>query len=203
MSGAAGNAAHQGLDIATGDQDKFSYGQLGISAGLGAGLGYAGAKLSGPIQRGLSRLFGKGKFTIEVGPTRVVNSTQTAEQANAAAAASGAKPPYAPGTEVYNETLTSTEQFVRVYTEGVTNMEGRWVMAASEIEGLTPVQIQNKFALPNLPNRVADATVEAGTAVETSTAGAIEGWGQGGGNQVKVLGNATFSNPRELPTGGN
>jgi hypothetical protein len=207
LSGAAGNATQQGLDIATGDRSDFSFTELGVSTVLGAGLSYLGSKIAGPVSRGLNRLF-KGKpntvrtGTGSGGPLRIVNSVQTAEEANAAAAAQGAKPPYAPGTSVSTQTTTQAEGgFVRVYTEGVTNPEGAWIMEASEIQGLTPAQIQDKFALPNLPNKVVDVVVPKGAKIETSTAGFVEGWGQGGGAQVKLLDRgATFSNPRPLPT---
>ncbi len=46
LSGAAGNAIDQGFNIHDGKQASFEWGQLGISAGIGGGLGYAGAKLA-------------------------------------------------------------------------------------------------------------------------------------------------------------
>ena len=177
LSGAAGNASHQGLDLADGSRDEFSYSELGISTALGGGLGYLGARLGGAISRGLSRLFGRGKGGISVGQVRTVTSTQTAEEANAAFVAQNinAKPPYAPGTVVMDEITITAEKFVRVYTQGVTNAEGRWIMAASEIEGLTPAQIADKFSLPNMPTHIVDVTVAEGMAIRESVAGAVEG----------------------------
>ena len=40
-------------------------------------------------------------------------------------------------------------------------MYGSWVMRAYDIEGLTPLEIQNKFALPNTPKYVCDVELEA------------------------------------------
>ncbi|WP_343704733.1 RHS repeat-associated core domain-containing protein [Chitinophaga sp.] len=55
LSGAAGNAVDQGFNIHDGKQASFEWGQFGISAGAGAGLSYAGAKLS-PL---FSKVFNK------------------------------------------------------------------------------------------------------------------------------------------------
>jgi RHS repeat-associated protein len=52
LSGAAGNAASQGLDIADGTQKGFSLKQLGISTAVGGALGFAGAKIGAYFTNG-------------------------------------------------------------------------------------------------------------------------------------------------------
>lgn len=49
--------------------------------------------------------------------------------------------------------LTENTTFVRVYDNmpDGSGMYGSWVMKADDIKGLTPLEIQNKFALPNTP----------------------------------------------------
>jgi hypothetical protein len=46
------------------------------------------------------------------------------------------------------------EQFIRVH--GEENQVGPWLMRREGIKGLTPQQIQNKFAIPELPIYVSD-----------------------------------------------
>ena len=59
------------------------------------------------------------------------------------------KPPYKPGTIVNEIELTENTSFVRVYDNmpDGSGMYGSWVMKAEDIEGLTPLEIQNKFVL--------------------------------------------------------
>ena len=59
LSGAAANTSDQIMAINAGEQEDFDALELGISTGLGAGLGYLGGKLGPPLARGARRLFGK------------------------------------------------------------------------------------------------------------------------------------------------
>ena len=61
--------------------------------------------------------------------------------------------PYNHGTLVKKIELTENTTFVRVYDNmpDGSGMYGSWVMKADDIKGLTPLEIQNKFALPNTP----------------------------------------------------
>lgn len=69
-------------------------------------------------------------------------------------------PPYMTGTNVVSFTSESSESFVRVHN-GIA--PGRWVMKKSDIQGLTALQIKEKFALPNIPTHISDVSVPAGT----------------------------------------
>jgi hypothetical protein len=81
----------------------------------------------------------------------------------------------------------SNEQFVRVFTEGINNPNGRWIMKKSDIEGLTPAQIKDKFAIPgdDLPNKIVDVNIPEGTRIRTGKAAATSG-GNGGGTQFEL-----------------
>lgn len=62
------------------------------------------------------------------------------------------KPPYETGTQVlFFKTLEPT-QWVRVHTDR--NPIGRWIMLKKDIVGLTPQQIQIRYALPTIPTTV-------------------------------------------------
>ena len=79
-------------------------------------------------------------------------------------------------------------------------MRGGWIMRAEDIEGLTPLQIQEKFALPNTPKYVCDVELEAGTHLRVGEANPLEGWGAGGGTQYDLMGQriGNFTNERAL-----
>lgn len=71
--------------------------------------------------------------------------------------------PYKPQTPVVQYQQVGASQYVRVFTEG--NKTGRWLMKYSDIQGLTPAQIQSKFALPTKPTHYCFVEVPAGTTV--------------------------------------
>ena len=112
------------------------------------------------------------------------------------------KPPYKPGTIVKEIELTENTTFVRVYdnTPDGSGMYGSWLMKAEDIEGLTPLEIQNKFALPNTPKYVCDVELEAGTHIRVGEVNPLEGWGSGGGTQYDLIGQriGDFKNERLL-----
>ena len=110
-------------------------------------------------------------------------------------------PPYKPGTMVEEIKLTKDTTFVRVYDGEVSGMYGGWVMKAEDIAGLTPKQIQDKFALPSLPKYMADVKLTEGTTIRKGIVNPLEGWGNGGGIQYDLMGQRVgeFLNPRELP----
>jgi RHS repeat-associated protein len=93
--------------------------------------------------------------------------------------------PWLSSTNVTETTLFKAAKYVRVYTEGKTNPTGAWVMEASEIEGLTLSQIQQKFALPFTPTNIVVADVPAGTTIRIGMAGE-NAFGPGGGMQVEI-----------------
>ena len=109
-------------------------------------------------------------------------------------------PPYKPGTVVEEIELLENKKFVRVYDGEISGKKGGWLMEENEIKGLTPKQIQEKFALPCEPKYICDVEVDAGTHLRRGTANEVEGWGKGGGIQYDTMGEkaGTFSNERLL-----
>ena len=91
--------------------------------------------------------------------------TLSADSRNASLAQQGyTNPlPYKPGTPVVQYQQTNSTQYVRVYTSG--KKTGRWIMKYSDIQGLTPTQIQSKFALPGVPTHYCFVNVPSGTTV--------------------------------------
>lgn len=111
-------------------------------------------------------------------------------------------PPYKPETIVKEIELTEKTTFVRVYDNmpGGSSMYGSWMMQADDIFGLTPLEIQDKFALPNTPKYVCDVELEAGTHIRVGEVNPIDGWGKGGGIQYDLIGQkiGVFKNERIL-----
>ena len=112
------------------------------------------------------------------------------------------KPPYKPGTLVKEIELTENTTFVRVYDNmpDGSGMYGSWVMKADDIKGLTPLEIQNKFDLPNTPKYVCDVELEDGTHIRVGEVNPLDGWGNGGGTQYDLIGQriGDFKNERLL-----
>lgn len=79
-------------------------------------------------------------------------------------------------------------KFVRVYNDESSFAKGSWLMAYSDIEGLTPAQIKDKFALPAMPKYVVEVEVPAGAQMYTGKCNPLEGWGNGGGTQYFLIG---------------
>ena len=97
--------------------------------------------------------------------------------------------PFELSTDVTKIQTTQTLYFVRVYNEPSGSFPvGSWIMRASEARGLTPAQIRNIQALPAEPTDFTFVEVPAGIIVYTGVAGPIEGWGQGGATQSKMMG---------------
>lgn len=112
------------------------------------------------------------------------------------------KPPYSESTKIIEGVTAQDEKFVRLYDGEVSRSMGRWVMPASEVKGLSAAQIQEKFALPQLPKYIIEVNVPAGTKLRVGEAGAISGWGAGGGTQIQLLDNipmSSFTNARPFP----
>ena len=84
-----------------------------------------------------------------------LNQYQSAESVNDWWANNGYdRPPYTPKTVVQDITLDCDTIFVRVYDGNISGLRGGWVMCAEDIKGLTPEQIQQKFALPSTPKYI-------------------------------------------------
>lgn len=110
-------------------------------------------------------------------------------------------PPYKPMTVVSELEITGPEHFVRVYDATNSQMAGNWIMRYSEVAGLTPEQIQAKFALQYTPSQVCDVYIHEGTHIRTGVANPLFGQ-PGGGMQADLmyagLGKADFYNPRPI-----
>jgi hypothetical protein len=107
--------------------------------------------------------------------------------------------PYENGSRAREIVLEKETLFVRVHGEG--NQARSWMMRPEAIKGLTPQQIKDKFALPELPKYVSDVHVPAGTRLRAGTAGKQESWGEGGGTQYELkekLPDSAFRNRRPL-----
>ena len=114
-------------------------------------------------------------------------------------------PPYLPKSEVQIIELQEDTKFCRVYDGEVSGMLGGWVMKLSDVEGLTPEEIKDKFALPATPVKICDVTVPAGTKMRTGLCNPLEGWGKGGGVQFDLMGKRIdknlYGNERDIQTG--
>jgi hypothetical protein len=120
----------------------------------------------------------KGKYTrradISYRPADDVNSTFP----------SGWEPPYKPGTRVTEFTTTVDDVYVRVH--GETNKARSWMMKREAIEGLTPQQIQSKYALPEVPTFISEVHVPSGTRIRTGTVNPVFD-GVGNATQYELL----------------
>lgn len=143
----------------------------------------------------------KGSVYIGGGTSKYsIIKTSTAEEVNEIFKNTmGYDPPYKLGTNVTQIQLKENATFVRVYDKVNSKMKGGWVMKAEDIAGLTPQEIQNKFALPNTPIYVCDVNLEAGTYLRMGEANPIFGF-SGGGLQYDLIINSkcvgTFTNER-------
>ena len=100
------------------------------------------------------------------------------------------KAPYNPSYEV-KVVRAGNEKFVRVFSyneDGTSNKLGYWLMRKSDIEGLTPLEIADKFALPKVPTHICDVIVDPDFVLQTGIANPVEGWGDGGGQQFDTMG---------------
>jgi hypothetical protein len=109
------------------------------------------------------------------------------------------EPPYKPGTIVKEIELTDKSTFVRVFDGVNSGQTGGWIMKAEDILGLSPKQIQAKFALPHTPTQVTDVVLEAGTKLRTGIVDPLFGQ-PGGGIQFDLMGQRVgqFINARPL-----
>jgi RHS repeat-associated protein len=109
--------------------------------------------------------------------------------------------PFKPGTTVSRFKIGLKSRFVRVFNMKNGSAQGQWMAREEDIEGLTPEEIQAKFALKFKPDSKVDVNVPAGTKVEAGTVN--ENFGQpGGGTQFRLMEenpNTTFENLQTLP----
>jgi hypothetical protein len=136
-----------------------------------------------------------GKMAKKVAAKKAANAikfrkivSQAADEVNDSLKALGyTHAPYKPGTIVDTIELTEKSKLVRVYDGVNSQQSGGWIMRAEDIAGLTPRQIQNKFALPTIPKYVTDVILEAGSKLRTGVANGLFGFA-GGGIQFDLMG---------------
>ena len=116
--------------------------------------------------------------------TKIIS--RSADEVNAIFVASGSYAPYTPGT-IINEVLTTKPSTcVRVWTQGSNEATSCWLTTADEIAGLTPVQIQKKLGLKNIPTHICNVNVPNGTKLRIGNVGPAVGQ-PGGAIQVELL----------------
>lgn len=71
------------------------------------------------------------------------------------------KPPYQFNTKVLFFKTRKPSRWIRVHT--MKNPLGRWLMLEKDVEGLSPIEIQIRFALPTTPTHVSEINLPAGT----------------------------------------
>jgi RHS repeat-associated protein len=125
--------------------------------------------------------------------------TVKASDVNAKFTAKGLKAPYKEGTVVREFDVIEESKFVRVSREG--NAKGDWIVRRSEVEGLSPTQIQDKLSLSYTPTHITDVSVGAGSKLRKGTASSVEDFGtKGGGIQYQILkkSNVKYNNTKKL-----
>ena len=193
--------------MAQGISDTYESEGIWYCAGYAVGT-YAGTKgiaEAGKAVKGKVKVKGKvgesGTETIKFNEVKIFTAEET-NQWFIDNVKPDYKPPYKPGTLVKEIELTENTTFVRVYDNmpDGSGMYGSWVMKADDIKGLTPLEIQNKFALPNTPKYVCDVELEVGTHIRVGEVNPLDGWGNGGGTQYDLIGQriGDFKNERLL-----
>ena len=97
------------------------------------------------------------------------------------------------------------EGYVRVFSynaDGTSNKIGGWIMRKRDIEGLTPAQIAEKYALPPKPTHICDVMIKPECKLQVGIANKVDGWEMGGGMQFDTLGKklpqSSFINERRI-----
>jgi hypothetical protein len=77
--------------------------------------------------------------------------------------------------------------FVRVL-ESNSQLKGRWLMRKSDIQGLTPLQIKDKFGLDFIPDAYSEVSIPEGIPMREGIANAQPQWNaNGGGVQLQIV----------------
>jgi hypothetical protein len=116
-----------------------------------------------------------------------VNKYESAESVNNWWKKQGySQPPYTPKTVVQEITLLEDTKFVRVYDGVESGLYGGWIMRAEDVKGLTPLQIQEKFALPRLPEYIGEVVLPKGSTIRAGEVNPLFG-NKGGGFQFDMM----------------
>ena len=106
--------------------------------------------------------------------------------------------PFASGSVVTRLRTTGDEDFVRVHMRN--NQNGRFLMRQSDIEGLSPEDIERKYSLSYTPTSVSDVEVPDGTRVNMGTVKANFGGDEGAKqfNLGRELDDGQYTNRRPI-----
>jgi hypothetical protein len=194
-AGFTGNLTDQVLD----DRPGVNKGELALSTLVGGGLGYLGSKLSGPISRGFSKLFGRSKGKVSVGPVisvklsddlnNVFYKTRLLEGKNA----EDIILPWKPGTVVQEfTTIDKTKGFIRFVGSGNDGKKGNWIMRIEDVTDakgkmLSFDEIQNKYAIPNKLTGYQEIKLDKGVKLRFGEANSSKAH-KGGGTQYEIVG---------------
>ena len=193
-----------GIEAEANKLAKAPKGLDGVIEGTGnvaEDVGKAGKGLEGAAKEAESAAEDAGKVVESGGKTtyKILNTSSAEDVNKIFKDTMGYEPPYKPGTSVTEIQLTENATYVRVYDKVNSRMQGGWVMKAEDIVGLTPQEIQNKFALPNTPKYICDVNLEAVTRLRTGEVNPLFGF-DGGGQQYDLIINGknvgTFTNER-------
>ena len=184
---AASMATAKGLNGIEAGAKKLAKPKLG-DVGTDGGAVLNDADVGSAVNGGTSSKIGYEYLDDQLGNLKdkvKINQYQSAESVNAWWEARGYKSPYKEKTVVQNITLTEDTKFVRVYDGVNSNLEGGWVMRAEDIKGLTPKEIQAKFALEYEPKFIGEVELKAGDTVRLGEVGPNFGF-DGGGIQIDL-----------------
>jgi hypothetical protein len=135
-----------------------------------------------------------GELEVEGSPIRIPETSKplneigpvSSDALNQKYISEGYHPPYDSNYRARNILLERSRTFVRVHGED--NQVSKWMMRAGDIDGLTPLQIKDKFALEFLPSYVSEVNLPANTLTRLSVAGPQSQWDAvGGGFQYELL----------------
>ena len=183
----ASGVTAKGLNGIEAEANKLSKAPKGIdgvtegAGNLAEDVGKAGKGLEGAAKGAESAAEDAGKVVESGGKTtyKILNTSSAEDVNKIFKDTMGYEPPYKPGTSVTEIQLTENATYVRVYDKVNSRMQGGWVMKAEDIGGLTPQEIQNKFALPNIPKYICDVNLEAGTRLRAGEVNPLFGFDGG------------------------
>ena len=184
---AASMATAKGLNGIEAGAKKLAKPKLG-DVGTDGGAVLNDADVGSAVNGGTSSKIGYEYLDDQLGNLKdkvKINQYQSAESVNAWWEARGYKSPYKEKTVVQDITLTEDTKFVRVYDGVNSNLEGGWAMRAEDIKGLTPKEIQAKFALEYEPKFIGEVELKAGDTVRLGEVGPNFGF-DGGGIQIDL-----------------
>lgn len=138
------------------------------------------------------------EYKIE-GKYKVIGEMPTAEANKEWASRGYTDMPYKEGQKATIIELTKDCKFVRTYDNKNSFKAGSWLMKYDDVKGLSPEEIADKFALPQVPTMICDCTLPKGTKIRTGECNPLYGW-NGGGQQFDLMGQRVgdFDNEREI-----